>query len=313
MNGIMVFYIAIMIFLIVLKFILNKDKSGILEKRKKQANNLERSRIIKEKIDEIIIKKTKPTKKRKFENISEQAGLTIGYAEYLLLKIGLGIILTIIFAIIFNSFIMGLFFFLLGYAMPYQIINYIKNKRLLFIEKQIGSFMQMIIKRYENTRDFYKALIMTHHEFKGIEPMYSELKKTILDIELGIPVVDALDALAKRTGNKYMNRLAAYYKVASEIGTDELRRDLMNQAYIQFEEDRQMKRMLKKEIAGPVQEAYVMVLSIPAFALFQTTTNPDYIKFMTKTFMGQVGTITILGVLIGIVWFINAKLGAPIS
>lgn len=312
MIGYIIFFIVAMIGLSIL-YNLDSDRNDALSRRKKQTKDMFRGNVLKDKIDEVVNERIKFSKRKKMESMLVQAGFNASYAEYLVVCIGSAILMSLISGYLLSNILLAILFLFFGFFAPLQVVSFLRNRRIAILEKQIGAFMQMVIKRYENTRDLNKALEMTSVEFEGEDPLDTELKKTILEIDLGVPVVKALKNLASRTGNKYMERFASYYEVASGVGTDDLRKNLLNQAYEQYKENLQMKRLLKKEISGPVQEAYIMIITVPIFAIYQVATNPDYPAFMTTTGMGKMGTTVIIGVLIGIIWFVNAKLGAPLD
>ena len=300
--------------MIVLTLIYNIGRTeGVLDRRKAQTQALFKENVLKKKLEKVAEDKVKFSKRYKIETMCLQAGFKLTYVEYKIFCVASAIITAIVVGTVMNNPYLAFMFFFIGFVAPGQIINFLKNMRITKLENQIGAFMKMVIKRYETTKDFSKALELTMVEFKGEEPIYTELKQTVLEINLGKPVGEAMDNLARRTGNKYMERLADYYKIASSLGTEEVRKKLLNQAYDQFEENRQIKRLLKKEISGPKREAYVMLGSIPMIILYQIATNDSYIDFMTNTFIGKVGTTFIAGVFIGCVWFVNAKIGAPLD
>lgn len=313
MESYIIFYVMAMIALSFFFHYEKSDKMDVLSRRNRQVSEMFRENIVKKSLDKAILDKTTITKRVSMEVKLHQAGFNISYPEYMMLNGLTATIMALVFGTVMNNIGLAILFLGLGFFVPYQFVAFLRNKRLKILEQQVGSFMQMSISRYKNTRDFSKALQMTGKEFYGEEPIYTEIQKTTLEIDLGIPVAVALKGMAERTANKYMERFAAYYAVASEVGTDELRSELMNQAYQQFEEDRQMKRELKKEIAGPLQEAYIMIGAVPAFAVYQALTNPDYIRFMTQSSIGKIGTTAIVAVLILVAWFANAKLGAPLD
>lgn len=297
-------------------FLLNFFKgrnSGTLQKRKKQSTNLLRENIIKQKIEKIAEERVRYSKRYAIETLCLQAGMPISYSEYLMISGASGIVVAILVGILMNNPILAIIFLIIGYMLPKQFITMMKNRRITLTEKQIGSFMQMTIKRYETTRDFGKALELTTSEFKGEEPLYTELSKTVLEINLGKTVSEAMDGLARRLGNKYMARFADYYKIASSIGTDDIRKKLLAQAFEQFEENRKAKQTMKKELSSVVREAYIMLGSIPMFAAYQIMTNDKYIDFMTNTFMGKIGSVVIIAIFMGAVWFVNNKISAPLD
>lgn len=289
------------------------NKETIRGLRESQAFSLNRNNFIVKNLEKGIEKKIKPSKRIKVEEMVQQAGLNISYGEYFILSLLSASLMAMIFGFSMNNVILGIIIGALGFFIPHQAIAYVKNKRLKLMEAQIGSFMKMIIARYKKNKDFTACLRLVEREFQGAEPIHSEIIKTIVEIDSSVSTEEAIENLGKRTGNKYMKRFAAYYKITASIGTETARTNVLDQAFKQFDEDYQLKRELKREIAGPVQEAYIMVAAVPGFAIQQAMTNPDYIDIMTTTTIGKIGTAAILGVLILIVWFINAKLGAPLE
>lgn len=288
-------------------------RNQVLEGRKKQSSNILRENVLKKRLEEYSEKKVKFSKRYAIETLALQAGFKLTYVDFVLISFASMIAMTVIVSAIMHSIIIGFCFGLLGYLLPKEIMVFLKNRRLVRMEKQVGPFMQMVIKRYDTTNDFGKALALTLEEFKGEEPMYSEIKQTILELEVGVPTSEALDNMARRTGNKYIERLADYYKIASTLGTEEIRKNLLNQAYLQYEENQEIKRNMKKELAGPKNEAYIMLASIPGFAVYQSITNDDFIPFMTQTTTGQIGTVVISAIFLGCLWFINKKISAPLD
>lgn len=313
MRSFMILYLIVM-FVLIFAFHYEKNDSKKLKKRRDaQLSDLFRENSIKKQLESRIVSKSKISKKISQEKLLMQAGLRVSYAEYVVIQFATAILIAIVFGYMMNNIGLAILFTIIGYLVPGQVVAFLRNKRLTKLDNQIGSFMQMIIARYQNSKDFAKSLKTTEKEFRGQEPIYSEIQKTNLEIELGTPVIKAVEAMGERTENKYMKRFAAYYKVAAETGTEEIRATLLNQAFIQYEEERAIKRELKKEIQGPLGEAYIMIGAVPAFALYQSLMSPDYIRFMTQTSMGKIGTTVIVGTLILIAWFANAKLGAPLD
>lgn len=305
---------TILMLITVLYSFFEGNRDNVLKKRKEQAQNMFRENVLKKKIDEITKDRVKINKRYKIETLCLQAGLNWDYSQYVLVSIATALIISFSVAIGMNNIFLAVVFLFVGYSLPKQVITFIRNRRVELLEKQIGSFLNMVIERYNNLKNMGEALELTLKEFKGEDPMYSELLKTVNDIKnVAKPVSEALDELARRTGNKFMQRFADYYKIASEVGTEEIRKNLLTQALIQYNEHQSIKLKMKKELAGPKREAYIMLATIPLFALYQIATNDKYIDFMTNTLVGQIGTTVIAIVFIGCFWFINQKIGAPLE
>lgn len=299
--------------LITVVYLMTTKSNDQLEKRKQQSNSRFRENVLRKRLEKITEERVKYSKRYEIETLCLQAGFKLQYIEYLMLSITTAIGMGILMMTAMNNFLLGLVFIVIGYMMPKQAITFIKNRRVGLMDKQIGSFMLMILKRYENTKDFKMSMELTMKEFRGEEPLYSEIRQTVMDANLGKPLSEALEQMARRTGNKYMMRLSDYYKISSEIGTDDARKKLLNQAFLQYEENRRGKSLMQKELSSVKREAYIMVGAVPMFALFQMNTNDDYIRFMTEETMGQIGTLVIFAVLAGAIWFINNKISAPLD
>ena len=312
--GISVVLIVIIFLLFKLKKKKPKPKDDFtINARKKQTKNTFRNNHTKVAIERKFEEKAKITKRYKYNALFEQAGVDLRYGEFQMIKIGVGIAAFFILMLISNSFIISLFLSIAISNLPKELIVVQKNRRLLVLDKQIGSFLKLVIERYKITTDFAQALRECLPDFEGQQPFYNELAKTIAEVELNTPVEDALDNLARRCGNLYLKRLATYYRITKELGTAQAREETLNQAYIQYEENLQTKELLKQQIQGPKTEAYIMLGAIPAMFAYQSMTNKDYLPFMLNTTMGQVGTVFLILVCAIAFWFINAKIGAPID
>lgn len=308
----LIIFLVVMIGTILYSYFEGKDLSA-LTFRKKQADTFANENLLKVKIREYTEKKIDYSKRYKIETLCLQAGLNWSYTDYVIVCGLFSIGLFLLFSVLMQNPLMGIIFSIVALFVPKQVITFIKNRRFGILERQIGPFMNMVIKRYENTRDFQRALVLTMEEFRGTQPMFGELQKTVAEIQVGVSIGDAMDNLARRTGNIYLARLSDYYKIASTLGTEEVRRKLLRQAYEQFEENRKMKEFLKKEISEPVKDSYIMVSTIPAFFLFGTFTMQGYLEFMLRDPIGKLGMAVIVSVIIGAIWFINARIAAPLN
>lgn len=300
-------------FLITVIYVMTSKKNDQLEKRKQQSNSRFRENVLRKRLEKLAEDRVKYSKRYEIETLCLQAGFKLQFVEYLMLSMASSVVFAILMMMAMNNVLLGIVFLFIGYMVPKQAITFVKNRRVAMMDKQIGSFMLMILKRYENTKDFKMSLELTMKEFRGEEPLYSEIRQTVMDTNLGKPITEALEEMARRTGNKYMMRLSDYYKISSEIGTDDARKKLLNQAFLQYEENRKAKSLMKRELSSVKRESYIMLGAVPVFALFQANTNEDYIRFMTQESMGQIGTLVIFVVLAGAVWFINNKISAPLD
>ena len=293
-------------------FILDSGKAEIFKYRKNQVKNGSKNSF-RVKFQENVNGRVKYSKREQIETLCLNAGFELSYSDYLLICICVALALFFVCLILLNNVFMGFAFAFVGFIAPKQFFEIVKGRRLDKLEKQIGPFMKMVVKRYEYTGDFEKALTNTTKEFYGTEPLFSELSKTVSEISIGIAIPIALDNLAKRTSNKYLGLLADYYKIAYSLGTDEVRKKLLNQAYVQYEENRRMKEFLKKEISEPIRDSYLMVLTVPVFFVVGCVGIEGFLDFYLNETVGQIVLAGVSLLLLGVIWFVNKVVGAPLD
>lgn len=306
-----VVFIVLMSILIIFGSFSKSDFSD--QVRKKQARSqLEDNESIIESVKKYTDKNIKFSKRVSVEKLCRQAGLGWGYAHFFIARIA-GAALLFSVSLVTRNIMLSCVMAIVGFMLPSQLITSMKNKRVDQLEKQIGPFLQMVTTRYLSSKDFEKSIKLTREEFRGMEPIYSELKVTTAEIESKIPVGEALDHMAERCENKFLSRFADYYKIASAIGTKDARENLLGQAYLQFEEDRKLKALLKREINEPKRDAMIVMASIPLFMLFGIFALEGYWEFITQEFLGQVLVAATALIILILVWFINNKIAGPIN
>lgn len=281
--------------------------------KKKQSGNLLRENIVKSKLEEYASRKVKYTKRYKIETMCLQAGFKLSYAEYMMIALASSVLMFFIALIALNNILVGFLFIFIGYLAPGQVILYIRNQRVAKMNSQIGPFIYMLTTRYGNTRNMKKAIELTVVEFKGEYPIYKELLELKAQLDLNTDTNESLKEFGRRTGNRFMLRFADYAKITTDVGTDQARKNILTKAYEQYMEDYEAKRLLKKELNGLRNDSYIGLAAIPLFGLYQAMTNDNYISFMTKTTMGQVGTFVVMCIFLGCFWMINNLIAKPLD
>lgn len=290
---------------------LGKQKN-LIEMRSLQVKDFRKNALVR-KFQTEVDEKVDYNKRYKVETTLMQAGYSISYAELKAIEWGLALLIAIVTFITLNNPLMSILLSVTAKILPYQAFQFVANQRMDKMQKQIGSFIQLTTERYRANGDFPKAIKQSAPDFKGQEPMYSEIQKTILDMEVGTPTDEAMVNLSRRTGNKFLKLLANYYKISATLGTEDARDRIVSQAWVQFNEDYKMKQTLKSEISGPKTEAYLMLSFVPIVIVYQIFSNEDYLPFMLNTQIGKVGSAGMLMVILCCIWFINKKIGAPLD
>lgn len=310
------FFLVIASFIIIFFAILmnlekKENKTKIVKKRRSSKDM--KGNLIGGSLSQKFEKNADISKKFKIETLCLQAGVDLTYGEYKFICTCCAIAIPLIVLIFMHNFFLALIMILLGYLLPGQYLKTMANKRVKKMEDQCGSFLRIVLERYKTSKDMASSIENSLHDFFGCDPFYENLRQCVIDIQLGVPCEEALENLARRCGNKFLARFSDYYKITSNLATHENKYELLYQAFVQYEEDRELKQTLKKEISGPVSESYIMVVATPAFMCWQAVANPDYLDFMLNTTTGQIGLAVIFVVVLLCIIFINAKIAVPIE
>lgn len=303
--------LVIILFTVILNLEKKKDKTKIVKKRR-SSKDLKGS-LIGGSLAQKFEKNADVSKKFKVETSALQAGLDLTYGEFKFISTACAVAIPFVILIFMKNIYLALVMVILGYLIPGQVIKTLANNRVKKMEDQCGSFLRIVLERYKTSKDMADSIQNSLHDFFGCEPFYENLRQCVIDIQLGVPCEEALENLARRCGNKFLARFSDYYKITENLATHESKYELLYQAFLQYEEDRELKQLLKKEISGPVSESYIMVVATPAFMAWQAVANPDYLDFMLNTTTGQAGLAVIFVVILLCIIFINAKIAAPIE
>lgn len=281
----------------------------------KKNHSLKQMRVneLKKRLEGELTQKTKVKRIYQIELLCEQAGLSMSYGQYALYSLMCAALLPIFIITVLRNIPLALVCIPLGYVIPGQVIETMKNKRLNKLYQQVNSFMELFGERYKTVKSPSEALEDTLLDFENIQPIQFEIQKTILDIKLNTPPIQALEKMAERTGHIYLERMVSYLKIAEDIGTDTVRESLIKNAVEQGRKNESRRNKLKARIAGAKNTSMLLWFAVPAVMLYQSVTAEDYLRFMFQTDIGKYGLTFIVIALIGALWFINKKIAAPIE
>ena len=242
-----------------------------------------------------------------------QAGLKIPFAVEVIICAAVDVSLSFTAYFVLNNVYMAVIMLLLGWMLPQMLLNSIISYRTKKLDSQVGMFMRMVTERYTYSGSFYRAFHLTVPEFKGEEPIYSELLNSVNELSLGEPMADVLANLAQHTCNTYLDLFAKYYGEASKLGTENATTRILNMAVEQYDMHMELSRENKMELSEMTLQAYIMLGIVPGVAVFGAYQIEDYIPFMTTTLIGKVGAAIIVGIWLMIFWVITYKLKTPLE
>ena len=132
----------------------DNDKNKIKKSKKGRFQGKSRSAkdSLRKQLANALDEKADVTKKYEIETLCIQAGYNISFGEYFIIRLTSTILIPIIFYILTNNIFLIILFAIIGYSIP-SIFKTLSNKRKVKMEKQVGSFMRIVLERYKITKD----------------------------------------------------------------------------------------------------------------------------------------------------------------
>ncbi len=214
----------------------------------------------------------------------EQSGLKIKVGEFLLLILFVGLAGFILVNIFFHIPFVGF-----GLAIvPYFILNFLKGKRTEDFVKQLPQALDLISSDLRAGLDVQAALKHLAEEFPA--PIGEEFGKVIVEINLGLPISDALNNLAKRINTMDVQILCTGIIINRELGGNlaELTSSIGNTVRERF----RLKGMIKALTAENQGSAILLlVLPIAMYFLLNMLAPAVYNSFATD----PIGKMILIG------------------
>ena len=207
-------------------------------------------------------------------NLIEQSGLKIKVGEFVLLMVFVGLAGCMIVHLFFHIPFVGF-----GLAIvPYFILNFLKEKRTSDFVKQLPQALDLISSDLRAGLDVQAALKHLAEEFPA--PIGEEFAKVIVEINLGLPISDALNHLARRINTMDVQILCTGIIINRELGGNlaELTSSIGNTVRERF----RLKGMIKALTAENQGSAILLlVLPIGLYFLLNMLAPAVYNSFAT--------------------------------
>lgn len=283
------------------------------DRRKAIDRDWSKRSILSRRLEGELKDKVKISRRYRVERVLKRAGHDTDYWTFLVYRIGFSVAGFFFAFILMQNPILAIVLGVIGFTLPLEIMKIKANARMEKLEGQIGLLMRMVSKRYENSGDMPNALRDTLTDLEGQEPIHEELDRIVSEIDMGLSPVEALENGSDRIGNKFFERFVVFYNIASDAGTDETKRKLLQEAVKQYEDNRALKLEQKKALRDPLFSLWVYLALIPVAFFAGAVSIENFVGFYMHDLIGQIGFAAILLGIIGTIWFMNAKVAAPLD
>ncbi|MBC8014156.1 MAG: type II secretion system F family protein [Sporomusaceae bacterium] len=145
-----------------------------------------------------------------------QAGLPIRGAEFMAICLGVAVMYAIIFLVFSGSIPLCLMGGVMGFGMPFLILNLKINKRRKAFNDQLGDTIVLIANALRTGYSFMQAIEMVSREMP--KPIGEEFARVLKEMNLGITTEDALNNMAKRVNSEDLDLVITAVLIQRQVG-----------------------------------------------------------------------------------------------
>ena len=159
-----------------------------------------------------VLKKILKSQITALVNLIDQAGLSIKVSEFLLISLIIGCLVATLVAFFFHIPFIG---FAAG-IMPFIYVRYLKEKRIFSFIQQMPPALDLLQGELKAGVDILTGL--KHLAEEHDPPLCDEFGKLVAEVNLGVPVGEALNRLAERINTMDVQMLCTGITINREMG-----------------------------------------------------------------------------------------------
>jgi tight adherence protein B len=183
---------------------------------------------------------------------------------------------------------------LLAFVIPYLsrewVLRTLARRRNKFAE-QLPDALQVVGSALRSGHSFAGALAVVVES--ASEPMKSEMQRVVADEQLGVPVQDSLNVVAKRMDSRDVEQLALVAQLQREAGGDAA--EVIDTVAATVRERFDLKRLIQTLTMQGRMSRWI-VTALPIFVVIVVyLENPDYFHPLTSTLFGRIVLILAAG------------------
>ena len=199
-------------------------------------------------------------------------------------------------------------FALIGTYTPFVWTQYLIRKRKKALNEQLLDFLLSLADGVKSSPTVQEALNVVANEIP--DPLSSELKKTVRELQYAKPFDEALQGLADRIGIQEYTLAINAMQIQDKTG-GELEKLLRNMAKV-VEARQELIAELKKIVRGPKTTSYILLIAPFAFIGLFTFVSEDFFSALFASPIGW-GCIIIAAILYIISFFLIIKINQYIN
>lgn len=229
----------------------------------------------------------------------ECAGLTLSAGEWLVRQLAVGLAVTVLVTLLTNvivGVVVGLFVSLVGFRVALSVKA---KRRLAKFQADLPDSLQLVASSLSAGYSLPQALDAVVQE--GSQPLAGEFGRALAEARLGVPVEDALDAVATRVGSEDFRWVVLSIRIQRSTGGN--LSEVLLTVCKTMRERAAMRRQVKALSAEGRLSAYLLVGLPIGLALFEFSFRRAYMRPLYTSGMGVAMLIIgCLGIVVGALW-----------
>lgn len=174
--------------------------------------------------------------------------------------------------------------FVTAFGLPRFVVNFLRKRRMNAFTNELASAVEVIVRGVKAGLPLNDCLRMIATEAK--EPVRSEFRQVVDELQIGLPIDEAITHLYERMPLPEANFLAIVISIQSKAGGS-LSEALGNLAKVL--RDRKKMKAKIKAMSSEAKSSAAIIGSLPIIVMVLVyITSPDYIMVLFVTPIGQV-------------------------
>jgi tight adherence protein B len=248
---------------------------------------------------QIVDKIPKKEYEAQLQQMLERAGWQLRASEFILLQAGGALAGLLLGWGLFGKWWLGLFMGIFGGAAPYLALKHRVAKRSTVFLSQLPDTLQLLAGSLQAGYGFMQGLDTLVKETSP--PTSVEFSRVLTEARLGMPIEDALNAMADRIANEDFRWVVLAINIQRQVGGNLA---VLLQTVAQTLREREQVRRQIKVLSAEGRLSGAILAGLPfAIAGYVMMVNPEYLKVLFSETIGKMmiaGALVFMGV--GILW-----------
>lgn len=235
----------------------------------------------------------------KMERKLERAGAPLRVGEFLLGIVAAAMVGAVIGSLLMDSIVFSLISGALATTVPFLWLGLVIKRRTTKLHDQLADVLMILASSLRAGHSFFQAVDLVSKEIA--EPGATEFSRVVAEVRLGLPIDEAMNALAERIGSEDFKWALLAVNIQREVGGN-LAEVLDTVADTIRDRDGIRRQIDVLTAEGRLSVAILTALPI-GIAFYMSWVNPEYIGLLFNTGIGMIMTTVASCLLaLGVFW-----------